>query len=60
MGGRSGGGAFSGKGDSNYKGSISGVESLKNIQDKKLYNEMKAAISRYHSALGIPQPHTQF
>lgn len=55
MGGRAGGGAFSGRGDSNYKGKISGVESLKNIKDKALYNEMKAAISRYHSALGIPQ-----
>ena len=57
MGRRSGGGANGGmgRGDSNSKGSITGVESLKNIQDKKLYNEMKSAISRYHSALGIPQ-----
>ena len=55
MGGRSGGGAFSGKGDHNYSGNISGVESLKNIKDKKLYGAMKEAISRYHSALGIPQ-----
>lgn len=56
MGGRSGGGgAFSGKGDSNYKGKISGVETLKNIKDKKLYNAMKSAISRYYAALGMPQ-----
>lgn len=58
MGARSGGGGnggFSGKGDFNYKGGISGVESLKNIKDKKLYGAMKSAISRYHSALGIPQ-----
>ena len=56
MGGRAGGGPGGiGPADSNFKGSISGVESLKNIKDQKLYNEMKAAISRYHSALGIPQ-----
>lgn len=57
MGGRAGSGAGGGmgRGDSNYKGSITGIESLKSIQDKKLYNEMKSAISRYHSALGIPQ-----
>ena len=56
MGGRAGGGGGGlGRGDANYKGSISGVESLKNIKDPKLYNEMKAAISRFHSALGIAQ-----
>lgn len=48
----SGGG---GGGDANYKGSIKNVESLKNIQDPKLYKAMKEAISRYHAALGIPE-----
>lgn len=53
--GSSGGGAFAGKGDSSYRGEIKNIESLKSIKDKKLYNELKAAISRYHSELGIPQ-----
>lgn len=55
MGGRSGGGAGPGKGDFNYKGKISNIESLKNIQDRQLYNEMKSAISRFHAALGIQE-----
>lgn len=42
-------------GDSNYKGEIKGVESLKNIKDKKLYNDIGQAISRYHSVLGVRQ-----
>ena len=55
MGARSGGGETSGRSDSNYTGKITGVESLKNIKDRKLYNEIKAAISRFHATLGIPQ-----
>lgn len=54
MGARSGGSGM-GRGDSNYTGRITEVESLKNIQDRKLYNEIKAAISRYYKTLGIPQ-----
>lgn len=54
MGARSGGNGMGG-GDSNYVGNITEVESLKNIQDRKLYNEMKSAISRYYKTLGIPQ-----
>lgn len=42
-------------GDSNYKGEVKGVESLKNIKDRKLYNDVGQAISRYHSALGVRQ-----
>lgn len=57
MGGRSGGGASGGmgRGDSNYKGKITALESLKNIHDRKLYNEVKSAISRFHAKLGIRQ-----
>lgn len=56
MGGRAGKGAGLGVDDFNFADiKISNVESLKNIQDKKLYNEMKAAISRYYSAFGMPQ-----
>lgn len=42
-------------GDSNYKGSIKNVESLKNIKDPQVYKEVTAAISRYHSVLGVRQ-----
>lgn len=38
-----------------YKGTIKNVETLKNIKNAKLYNDMKEAISRYHSALGVRQ-----
>lgn len=58
MGGRAGGGAgFGGfgRGDGWYSGDITGVESLKNIQDKRLYNATKEAISRFYKELGIPQ-----
>jgi hypothetical protein len=37
------------------RGSIKNVEDLKNIKDRKLYNEMKSAISRFYKELGIPQ-----
>lgn len=42
-------------GDANYKGKITGVESLKNIKDPQVYKEVGAAISRYHSVLGVRQ-----
>lgn len=42
-------------GDGNFKGSISGVESLKNIRDIKVYRATAHAISRYHSVLGVRQ-----
>ena len=32
---------------------ITGVEPLKNIKDPKLYKETAAAISRYHSVMGV-------
>lgn len=42
-----------GAGDGNYRGSIKNVESLKNITDPTAYREMKSAISRFHSVLGV-------
>ena len=57
MGARSGssGGVFT-PGDSNAKDvNIRNVESLKNIKDKQLYNEMKSAISRFYKEMGLPQ-----
>ncbi len=42
-------------GDSNYKGKISGIESLANMKDPHMYRETKAAISRYHAVLGVRQ-----
>lgn len=44
-----------GRGDSSYKGKIENVESLKAIKDRQLYNEMKKAISRFESVLGVRQ-----
>ena len=38
-----------------YKGTIKNIETLKNIKSAKLYNDMKDAISRYHSVLGVRQ-----
>ena len=60
MGGRSGGGSRGGlgglkPGDANFKGKITGVESLKNIQDPQVYKAVKEAIARYHSVLGVQQ-----
>ena len=59
MGARSGssGGVFT-PGDSNAKPesvNLRNIESLKNIKDKQLYNEMKAAISRFYKELGLKQ-----
>ena len=58
MGGRSGsgGGIPKQKGDgTGKKGDIKNVEDLKNIKDRKLYNEMKSAISRFYKELGLDQ-----
>ena len=40
-------------GDSNFHGKISGVEPLANMKDLQMYKETKAAISRFHSVLGV-------
>ena len=40
-------------GDSNYKGKITGVESLVKMKDPQMYKGIKAAISRFHSVLGV-------
>lgn len=40
-------------GDSNFHGKISGVEPLANMKDPQMYKETKAAISRFHSVLGV-------
>ena len=40
-------------GDSNYKGKITGVESLVHMKDPQMYKETKAAIARFHSVLGV-------
>ena len=40
-------------GDSNNKGKITGVESLVKMKDPQMYKETKAAISRFHSVLGV-------
>ena len=56
MGGRSGRGIDDLIGGGGRGGKIfqpKNIESLKNIKDAELYKEMKAAISRFHSALGI-------
>ena len=42
-------------GDGNYKGSVRNVESLKNIKQRQVYNEVGSAISRYHAVLGVRQ-----
>ena len=55
MGARSGSGGGLGSGDGWFKGDVTGVESLKNIKDKKLYNATKETISRFYKELGIPQ-----
>lgn len=57
MGARAGGGAGSGlgSGDGWFSGNISGVESLKNIKDRRLYNATKEAISRYYKEMGLEQ-----
>ena len=41
-------------GDSSYKGSITGVEPLKNM-NPQTYKDTKAAISRYHAVMGVRQ-----
>ena len=55
MGARSGGSETGLERDTNYKGKIENVESLKNIKDPKLYNEMKSAISRFYKELGLKE-----
>ncbi len=56
MGGRAGGGPGGrGERDTNYKGKIENVEGLKNMLDRKLYNEMGKAISRYYNVMGIKE-----
>lgn len=56
MGARSGGGRGLGPGDGNAKPvDVKNEESLKNIKDRQLYNEMKQAISRFYKEMGIPQ-----
>lgn len=42
-------------GDSSYKGTVSGVESLVKMKDPQMYKETKQAISRYHSVMGVRQ-----
>ena len=42
-------------GDFSWSGEIKNIETLKAIKDAQLYKEMKAAISRFSSALGIPE-----
>lgn len=42
-------------GDSSYKGKIKNVESLVHMKDKAMYKDTKAAISRYHSVMGVRQ-----
>jgi len=40
-------------GDGNYKGKITGIEPLVNMKDPQMYKETKAAISRFHSVMGV-------
>ena len=42
-------------GDSDYKGTIGRVESLKAIENKEVYKAAKEAISRFHAVLGVRQ-----
>ena len=42
-------------GDSSYKGKITGVEDLVKMKDPQMYKDTKAAISRYHSVMGVRQ-----
>lgn len=42
-------------GDATYKGKIGKPEDLVKIKNPQVYKEVKAAISRYHSALGVRQ-----
>lgn len=53
--GKSSGGVRGGlqPGDSGYSGEITGVEDLANIKNPAVYREMKSAISRYHSVMGV-------
>lgn len=44
-----------GRGDSSYNGPIENIETLKNMKNAELYGETKAAISRYHTVLGVRQ-----
>lgn len=41
--------------DGSFKGSVSKVESLKNIKDPKVYRATANAISRYHAVMGVRQ-----
>lgn len=42
-------------GDGAFKGKIIKVESLVHIKDPAVYKEVKSAISRYHSVMGVRQ-----
>lgn len=42
-------------GDSNYKGKISNVGSLRDIKNPEVYKAVTESISRYHSVLGVRQ-----
>lgn len=56
MGARSGGSGVLKSGDATGENiEVTNVESLKNIKDRQLYNEMKSAISRFYKEMGIPQ-----
>lgn len=55
MGRSSGGNRGTADGGGNYGGDVKNVESLKNIKDRQLYNDIGQAISRYHSVMGVRQ-----
>lgn len=60
MGGRSGSVPVASRGgmnpgDGTFRGKITNIESLKNIQDPQLYKEIKSAISRFYAAMGLTQ-----
>ncbi len=43
------------KGDFDFKGKVGKVESLSTIKNPAVYKEVKSAISRFHSVLGVRQ-----
>lgn len=46
---------FFGAGDTTYKGKVKNVESLVHIKDRMVYKDVKEAISRFYSAMGVPE-----
>lgn len=40
-------------GDNNYQKDVTGVEDLVTIKDPEVYREIKSAIARYHSVMGV-------